>query len=256
MAVNGGIHSSHQISITLGTIFCVLAIGHFALMWWLKTWMTVFIIAGCILEVTGYLSTAAGYGTQSVQVIVAPIFLSTSVYMSLGTLIKRMDVKDFIPFRTASFCFVLGNVISLGLQIAGVVLGKVQEDKSLGTSITIAGFAVQLLQDLAFFTTTIVVHKKFLKSPFFESGKGVYGWKNYLMTLYILTSLFFVRNCFRIVQFGIGWNGYVARQAAFAYTLDGLLMVIAMTMILFIHPGLVYSRLKADPLLEHTSNEL
>lgn len=208
--------------------------------------MMVFIIIGCILEATGYLYITADYGTQSVQVIVAPIFLSTSVYISLGSLIKKMDVKDFIPFNTVSFFLVIGDVISLGLQIAGTVLGKVQNDKSLGTGITIAGLAVQLIYDLGFLTTAIVVYKKFLKSPFFESGNGYYGWKNYLVTLYILAVLFIVRNCFRIVQFGVGWNGYVFRHAAFSYAFDGLLMVVAMTILLVIHPGFVYSRLKAD----------
>lgn len=246
---DGNIVSSKGASIFFGVCFIILTLAHLGLMLWKRSWIMVWLIIGGILEITGYLSSGGGHGAQTVQVIIAPIFIAASVYISLGGLLKRLKVKNIIPINTSfqSILFIVVDVVCFGLQIAGIVLQLINDNKTIGTAMIIGGFVLQLLSFAYFLTLVILSHKKLVR--FFEFGgykKTRYSWSNYIKVMYCVISLFLIRNIFRLVEYAQGWNGYIFHHAIFAYIFDACTMVLIFLILVVIHPAFVYERISTE----------
>lgn len=247
MIVYSGIYGSRAASFTLGAVFAFVTLCHILLMFWKRVWFMLFMIIGCVLEVSGYFSEFPGDGSQSAEVLIAPLLLAESVRNSFGELLRTLSVSELVPINNTlqSLLFAFADIICLGLIIAGFVLGRVRDDgRALGRSFIMAGLALQLVGFLCFSIMVIIVHKKLFKSPYYQGGKGYIGWRNFFAVLYIATVLFFIRNVYRLVEYALGWGGYVFNHAVFAYVLDGMTMIFVSGLFVLVHPGLVLSRLR------------
>lgn len=234
--------SSRGASLFFGVCFIVLALCHVVFMIWKRTWMMLWLIIGLILEITGYFSSGGGHGVQTAQVIIAPIFLAASVYISFGGLMKRLQSPSafIVSHGFQSFLFIVGDILSFGLQIAGIVLQFVLDNSRVGTGMIIGGFALQIISFCCFVTLTFVSQRRL--------RANVLKW--YFTALYVIIVLFFIRNIFRLVEYAQGWNGYIFRHAAFAYVFDSTTMLLVCLILLVIHPGFVYERLKHPEVLD------
>ena len=211
--------------------------------------MMLWLIIGLILEITGYFSSGGGHGVQTVQVIIAPIFLAASVYISFGNLMKRLQSPSafIISHGFQSFLFVVGDIASFGLQIAGIVLQLVLDNSGVGTGMIIGGFALQIISFCCFVTLTFVSQRR-LEAPNF--AKGFHTWKSYITALYVIIVLFFIRNIFRLVEYAQGWNGYIFRHAAFAYVFDSTTMLLVCLILIVVHPGFVYEKIEQPAVMD------
>ena len=241
--------SSRGGSLFFGVCFITLAFCHVGFMIWKRTWMMLWLIIGLILEITGYFSSGGGHGVQTAQVIIAPIFLAASVYISFGGLMKRLQSPS--PFIVShgfqSFLFVVGDIVSFGLQIAGIVLQLVLDNSGVGTGMIIGGFALQIVSFCCFVTLTFVSQRR-LKTVNFP--QGFHTWKSYITALYVIIVLFFIRNIFRLVEYAQGWNGYIFRHAAFAYVFDSTTMLLVCLILLVVHPGFIYEKIEQSAVLD------
>lgn len=244
--------SSRGVSLFFGVCFVALASCHVGFMIWKRTWMMLWLIVGLILEITGYFSPGGGHGVQTVQVIIAPIFLAASVYISFGSLMKRLQAPTafVVSHGFQSFLFIVGDIASFGLQIAGIVLQLMLENHNIGTGMIIGGFVLQLISFSCFLTLTIVSQRR-LKNAKIDIAKGIHTWQSYFKALYVIIVLFFIRNIFRLVEYSQGWNGYIFRHAAFAYIFDSTTMLFVCTILVLMHPGFVYGKLR-EPKVAHS----
>lgn len=65
-----------------------------------------------------------------------------------------------------------------------------------------------------------------------------------MLSLYIVSILIFVRSMLRVVEYLEGYHGYIMNHEAFIYVFDGLLMVLAMATMNWMHPGQVARELR------------
>ncbi|CAD1813484.1 RTA1 like family protein [Candida parapsilosis] len=242
---SGDIKSSKGASVFFGICFIVLLVIHVVLMLWKQSWHMLWLIIGTILELSAFFSNNAGNGVQSVQVIIAPIFIAASVYFSFSGLLKKLEIpKIGFNRRFQSFLFIIGDIISFGLQIAGVVLQMIEDDKSLGQGLIITGFIVQIVSFCCFFTLVIAGHRKVNRMPLQSIMKGYYSWRTYFKVLYVLALLFFIRNIFRLVEYAQGYGGYIFNHAVYAYIFDAAPMLIVCILLVIVHPGFVYAKVQ------------
>lgn len=245
--MSDNIVSSRGVSLFFAAVFGVLSGAHLVLMLWKRNWLILWLIIGGILELSGYAEKSAGNGSQSVQVIIAPIFLAASVYLSFGKLARKLDAEKISSSRShiQSAIFVTGDVVSLGLQISGIVLGFMDEPKSLGKILVIIGFVLQLVS-LFVFTYLVAKEHKRLSVVLLTPSQGIHSWKSYVIVIYIVLFLLFARYVYRVIEYAQGFGGYIFRHAVFAYILDGGLMALLMLLLCIIHPGFVYSNIDSQ----------
>jgi hypothetical protein len=62
-------------------------------------------------------------------------------------------------------------------------------------------------------------------------------WRRHLTALYIVSVLILVRSIVRVVEYLQGYDGYLMKQEVFIYVFDGLLMLVAMLVLQYIHPS-------------------
>lgn len=234
-----GIVSYKAASVLFGVLFIILALGHFAILCWKRTWHMLWLIVGIILEISAYFQNSAGHGTQSVQVIIAPIFIAASIYMSFGGVLKRAKIPSVINSGLSSFLFIVGDIVSFGLQIAGIVLQMVLDNKAIGTGLVIGGFVLQLISFGCFLTLIILAHKK-VRQDFTQELLYIL---TYFKVLYVTSAGFLVRNLFRIVEYGQGWGGFIFTHTIFVYIFDSIPMIVVCAILAFYNPGFIYEKL-------------
>lgn len=178
------------------------------------------------------------HGAQSVQVIIAPIFFVASIYISFGNVSKRLLSKDEISHTgIKSFGFIIGDVISFGLQIAGIVLQLIEDSPTLGTALVIIGFVIQIISFGCFLAIVILTWKKLRRN--YTPVSGFHNWDTFIKALYAVITLFFVRNIFRLIEYAQGWGGYIFNHSIFVYFFDASIMVIALSIFSVFHPGFI-----------------
>ncbi|KAI5967508.1 hypothetical protein KGF57_000348 [Candida theae] len=212
---------------------------------WKRSWLMLWLIIGIILEVTAFFQNSAGNGVQSVQVIIAPIFIAASVYVSFSGLLKNLEI-DKIGFnrKAQSFLFIVGDIASFGLQVAGVVLQMIEDNKSLGQGLIITGFIIQIVSFCCFIALVISGHRTINTTVIQATMQGYYCWKSYFKALYVIAVLFFIRNVFRLIEYGQGYGKYIFNHAVFAYIFDAAPMLIVCAILVLVHPGFVYARVQ------------
>jgi hypothetical protein len=106
-----------------------------------------------------------------------------------------------------------------------------------GSKIIVAGLFIQVMFFGVFmfvawhFHRSIRPHRQFL----------TIGWKKHMVALYIVSLLIFGRSIFRIVQYCMGFNGYLQQHEVFLYVFDSTLMFGVMMVLNYIHPGEIAS---------------
>lgn len=243
---NDGIASSKGASVFFGVVFTALSVIHLGLMVWKRSWLMLWLIVGGILEISSYFSSNAGNGTQTVQVIIAPIFLAASVYISLGSLLKRLEVTSVINNKLQSFLFIMGDIVSFGLQVSGVVLQMILDNKALGKGLAIGGFILQIVSFIGFVTLIVIAQRQIEDDPKHNTMQGFHSWRSYIKALYTVLTLFLIRNIFRLVEYSQGWGGFIFTHAVFAYIFDASTIALIYLILVIQHPGFTFQKIKSQ----------
>lgn len=82
--------------------------------------------AGYIARIFSHFDTLAlgPYIVQTMLILVAPPLFAASIYMTLGRVIVKLNAEELsmVPVRYLTKIFVVGDVISFLLQVAGKIL--------------------------------------------------------------------------------------------------------------------------------------
>lgn len=200
---------------------------------------------------------------QSALILIAPAFLAASIYMTLGRIIFMLDGEkcSLIRLKWLTKIFVAGDVLSFLMQASGKFLkqafacwnprGLRETDKSIGAGIMvqnttnpstgehiiIGGLFVQIIFFGFFMISAVVFQSRIMKSPTGRSNELEGLWRRHLTVLYITSILILVRSIVRVVEYIQGYDGFLMKEEVFIYVFDGLLMLVAMLVLQYIHPS-------------------
>ena len=175
----------------------------------------------------------------------APTFFTASTYIILGQLI-RLKGPHTSPITPTLYLWIFCtcDVVSLIVQAIGgglasnAAAGSPSSNTKPGTDIMVAGILFQMLSVATFTTlgTTFLFRVRIYKATFEPSLR----WLVAATSVSVLAV--FVRSVYRSVELLQGWSGYLITHEGYFIALDGALMVLAVGVFMFAHPGLLLGK--------------
>ncbi|KAJ5897519.1 RTA1-domain-containing protein [Penicillium tannophilum] len=203
---------------------------------------------GGIFEIIGYFARAFSHNNtasimpfaiQNVFILLGPVLFAASVYMTLGRIISAIGAKQnsLIPIRWLTKTFVAGDILSFVVQGGAAGLMVTGSNAGIGQDIEMVGLLIQVIMFAFFVVTALVFQIRTQRDSRFESGGGLISWKRHLYLLYAVSLLIMVRSIFRVVEYGLGTDGYPLTHEWTLYIFDSLLMWLVMVSWLIWYPG-------------------
>ncbi|GFF94852.1 hypothetical protein IFM53868_07726 [Aspergillus udagawae] len=207
-----------------------------------KSWYLTPLCIGGLCEIVGYINrainareyagcwTLSPYVVQTILLLVAPALMAASIYMILGRIVLLTDgeVHAIIKRRWLTKTFVLG----------GSVLSGASDKKNLmniGQKVIITGLFVQIFFFGMFIIVAGLFHRRMSRTPTAASHKPSIRWQKYLITLYVVSILIWVRSAFRVIEYLEGNAGSIMRHEAYVYIFDATLMFLVMAWMNWFH---------------------
>lgn len=213
-------------------------------------YFSIFVLGGCF-EVVGYVGRIFSayespnwkippFVVQGVFLLVAPALCAASMYMALDHIVRQFDARHLSLKRASpvTLVFVSGDIVALVLQAVGasVITCGTLHYLSLGTSVTLAGLAFQIASLAAFISTAGFFHYRMTRTRNDRVQRRPAGLARQMAVLYTASVLIFIRSVFRFAEYADGNDGFLMRNEVYLYLLDGLLMLIVMTLYIVYPP--------------------
>ncbi|OJJ61126.1 hypothetical protein ASPSYDRAFT_147004 [Aspergillus sydowii CBS 593.65] len=241
-------------SLAAGIVFLVLfgltMVGQTIQMAWKRTWWCSVFAVGSLTEVIGWAgrtwSAKCPYNTnaflmQITTLIIAPTFYTAGVYVLLGRFIQLLgrDSSVLSP-RVYLFVFVTCDVISLVIQaigggMASVAAAQENGNTTPGTNIMVAGIIFQMASITVFVLCGADFVRRTIRKNLLQSLKGTVV--PLLGAMIFSVICIYVRSIYRTIELLQGWSGYLITTERYFIALDGAMMVLAVAIFNFVHPG-------------------
>jgi RTA1 like protein len=187
-----------------------------------------------------------------VTLTIGPAFLSASIYLTLARIIPiySSTLSRFKP-RTYTILFITSDFIALLLQAAGgaiASLANTNNVEKIGINIMLAGVSWQvfglglfaiLCAEFAWRVRT-AGEGQLTSAVEFVELRRTRRFHLFLGAVGFATLAVFVRSTFRCAELRSGFHGKLAQQEVTFMILEGALIVIAVGLLTFCHPGLVF----------------
>lgn len=177
---------------------------------------------------------------QITTLIIAPTFFTAGIYVVLGALIRLMGRKySLIGPITYLWIFCSCDILSLVIQAIGGAMASEAVAKipprgsKAGTDIMVGGIVFQM----GSITIFALLFFDFLRRV--QREKETLGAKiDWLIGATAFSGLMiYMRSIYRTVELLQGWSGYLITHQPFFIGLDAVLMLLAVWVFNFIHPG-------------------
>ena len=231
----------------LATVLWVQAIRY-------RHWYTFALPVAATLECVGYIGrylTTKGDGGQGVftlqlaLILIVPNVFAFTNYSTVGRILKvttplpgsptwlRVPVITdstgaFLANRIAAFFFVF-DIAALVIQVLAVpfLTSSSSSEISTGQTIVEIGLAVALASVALFLFVTCFIYF----SPRYRlSAHPQYAHiQKMFVALFVTITLLSIRSLYRLVEYCVGYTGYLNVHEAFLYSFDTLLMLITCT---------------------------
>ncbi|CAF1102122.1 unnamed protein product [Adineta steineri] len=228
-----------------------------------KTWYLIPIVICGIMEVVGFACRIASrqspnnvslYSAQYAFLVLAPIFLAASVYITLGRIIRFVGHPSLISAKKIAIIFVVCDIISFIVQAIGaaVLLNRSNTTNlTIGKDILLAGLIIQIVT-FAFFTICAVHYDVVV----YKSGQHGGRWRWSMRALYVVCALILARSIFRVIEFSEDTTGYLQTTEWPIYIFDAVFIFLSMVIFNIIHPSRYLVEDQATPNLKSvTPNE-
>ncbi|RHZ63051.1 RTA1 domain-containing protein [Aspergillus thermomutatus] len=203
---------------------------------------------GGLFEFIGYAARAAAhdktgklmpYIIQSVFVLIAPTLFAAAVYMVLGRIIRSVKGEKYSPIRVerVTKVFVTCDVLTFLIQGGGAGMMAISNLSSTGQKIVLAGLVLQIVAFVLFIATATAFYRRIDHYPTPAAVNGEIPWKRHLGSLFAISMLILVRSVFRVVEYGMGNDGYLLGYEWCLYIFDALPMFIAMVCFAIWYPA-------------------
>lgn len=159
--------------------------------------------------------------------------------MSLKRIVNALDAVDYAPvsMRWVSKLFVLFDVGCFVSQIAGSAMRADVSTLNTGTALVMAGLITQVVIFFIYIALTASIHVRLNRNPTKLSEHPVLSWRRSFWSLYVVSTLFLVRNFVRIIEFKQGDNAFLIGHESMLYLFDGGFMLVIVLMMALVHPG-------------------
>lgn len=173
--------------------------------------------------------------------IIAPTFFTAGIYVLLGHYIKLLGRKSSILSPNLYlWIFCTCDIVSLVIQAVGggmaaTATNKVGGDTKPGTDIMVAGIVFQLASITVFVFCAADFSRRSLRLGLLQSLSGSVVP---LFGAMILSVIFvYIRSIYRTIELAQGWHGYLITREKYFIALDGAMMLPAVAVFNFFHPG-------------------
>jgi len=142
--------------------------------------------------------------------------------MTLGRMIRFLHAEHLSPIRVnwLTKAFLLGDWASFMIQGNSAGLTFKASTKKIGEGMIVAGLFVQITSFGLFFVTSIVFHARIRRKPTNESLVQGKEWLRVIWMLYFTSILILLRSVFRVVEYLMGYDGYLFANEWPLYVFD------------------------------------
>ncbi|KAF6519695.1 hypothetical protein HZS61_016112 [Fusarium oxysporum f. sp. conglutinans] len=168
---------SKILALVVCVVFAVLTLVHLWNIVRYRKWFCLTLVLGGLFETAGlaariystdHLRDQGSYGTQTLLILLAPIFFSAAIYMFLGRIIRASDHPDLSIIRISwlSKFFVTGDVLCFVVQACGagmLVNANDTADENSGENVVLAGLALQVIILVIFLLSPFLTRKLIAK---------------------------------------------------------------------------------------------
>ncbi|KAJ5155832.1 hypothetical protein N7492_008635 [Penicillium capsulatum] len=246
-----------------GIAYCVLfgvsMLLHTVQLCWKRTWWCSVFSVGCLVEVLGWAgrtwSSQCPYNMnaflmQISTLIIAPTFFTAGIYVLLGRFIQILGRESSILKPSwYLWIFCTCDVISLVIQaigggIASSESSKIDGDTAPGTHIMVAGIIFQLFSITVFVLCAADFIRRTMRGGMLQSLTG--SVIPLLAAMVLSVVCIYIRSIYRTIELLQGWDGYLITHEPYFIGLDGAMMIVAVAVFNFIHPGWFLPNSKGD----------
>ena len=179
---------------------------------------------------------------QICTLIIGPTFFTAGIYVILGRLITLTGgkgVTSSISARTYLFIFCTCDVVSLVIQAIGGAMAATAvaqtppSGSKTGTNIMVGGIVFQM----ASITVFAGLFVDFLRRARKLGNVLTHKMKILIWATTASVALIYVRSIYRTIELAQGWTGYLITREGYFLGFDGALMIVAVGIFNFAHPG-------------------
>ena len=248
-------YPSLALSIVGLVLFTIAAFAVFAMTLKTKQWYMVIASIVGLMEAGGYSARIAmlsrpvfgAFVVMQCLLIISPSFLALVQYITLAKVINLVkmrypDRKLLVRPKLVIWGFFAMEITALACQGAGAGLSvSTQGVSNIGSGrvLLIVGLVALVVLIICYLVTAIYVNL----SPAYAI-KSSPIMRKLFPVLYVCTSLLLIRNIFRLIEFGQGFNGAISDQEKYFYGFDALMIILILVINTVFHFGLY---LKAYP---------
>ena len=184
-------------------------------------------------------------------IVLAPVALALADYLLVGRLIRLVGRQNSIVNpKFVEYGFVVSDLLSICVQSAGAGLitsGKL-ENIPRGSNVLIGGLGINLVSFCFFAFITLHLHWSISRhNPEFT---GRERWMKIFYALYLSMILLIIRSIYRIIEFAMGFRGYLAIHESYFYVFECLLIIFAFALFIPLHPGIWMPAKEEEYLIE------
>lgn len=171
----------------------------------------------------------------------APTFFTAGIYVILGRFIQILGRESSI-LRPSLYLWIFCtcDVISLVVQAIGGGMasgeaGKIGGDTAPGTHIMVAGIVFQLFSITIFVICAADFVRRCIRLRLFQNltGSAVPLFGAMILSVVCI----YIRSIYRTIELSQGWSGYLITHESYFIALDGAMMIVAVAVFNFLHPG-------------------
>jgi hypothetical protein len=190
-------------------------------------------------------------------IVLAPVGLALADYLLVGRLIRLVGRQySIVNLKFVEFGFIISDILSIGVQSsgAGLITSGNLNDMSTGINILIGGLGINLVSFCFFAVVTVHLHWTIYRRKVDFTGRE--RWIKMFYALYLSMILLIIRSIYRIVEFSLGFRGYLAIHEIYFYIFECLLIIFAFALFLPLHPGIWMSFEDRDRLITPPSKNV
>ncbi|ODH49150.1 hypothetical protein GX48_04768 [Paracoccidioides brasiliensis] len=220
---------------------------------------------GCVAETMGYAGRlmlnknpwdSNGFQIQICTLIIAPSFLSASIYLTLKHICLALGAHlSLLKPMLYTWIFIGFDLLSLFLQGAGgglAATGDTPEAQALGANIMIAGIVWQVVTLIIF--SALAGH--FFWSVLEDGGRRMTfeaqkvwadtKFRTFLISLVIAFVAIFARCIYRIAEMAGGWRNEIMQDQISFIIFEGVMCLVAAILLTAFHPGSHFPQMRSD----------
>ncbi|KAJ5267263.1 RTA1-domain-containing protein [Penicillium angulare] len=218
METSYGYIPSEAAGIAFVVLFGLSGLIHIIQFSWKRTWWCSVFTIGCL----------------------APTFYTAGIYILLGRFIQLLGRESSILSpKQYLWIFCTCDFISLVVQAAGGGMASSESDNgntAPGTNTMVAGIIFQLVSISVFVFFAVDFLRRAFRMGMLKSI--IKGPLTPLLGATCLSVLvIYIRSIYRTIELVQGWSGYLITHEIYFVILDGVMMVIAVTVFNVCHPG-------------------